>query len=129
MARQNSDENNKVISPYISSPFCHIFNKALPTGIFPSCLKFAVIVPIYKKGDRKNITNYRPISVLTSLCKILEKIIYRLSFEHINKYNILTNEQHGFRMKCSTETAAYVLINEILTSLNNKKKVGGIFLT
>ena len=118
----------KVSSSYIFSPLRHIFNKALSTCIFPSCLKYAVIVPIYKKGDMmKNLNNYGPISILTSFSKILEKIICRRLLDYTNKNNVLTKEQHEFRINSSTETAAYDLISEILTPLDNKKKVGGIF--
>ena len=64
------------ISPhFISFPLTYIFNKAMITGIFPSRLKYALIKPIFKNGDKKNIANYRPISLLPSFSKILEKIM------------------------------------------------------
>jgi Notch-like protein len=60
---------------YILSPLTHIVNRFLSTGIFADCLKFSEIKPIYKKGNRKLISNYRPLSLLTSFSKIFEKVI------------------------------------------------------
>jgi len=97
------------------------------SGIFPSQLKFSEINPLHKKGDKMDITNFRPISLLTSFSKILEKVIYTRLYQHINPNNILATEQYGFRNNLSTEKAPFKLTNEILLSLNNKLTVGGIF--
>jgi Notch-like protein len=67
----------KISYSYISSPLCYIFNKAVLTGKFLSCMKYSVVTPIHKKGDKKNCANYRPISLLTSFSKVFEKIIFR----------------------------------------------------
>jgi hypothetical protein len=74
-----------------------------------------------------NISNYRPISLLTSLSKIFEKIIFTRLICHLNYNHILVEEQFGYRTKSSMDLASYKLINDILTSLNNKLLVGGIF--
>jgi hypothetical protein len=66
----------KFSSPYISSPLCHICNKIFSTGIFPEKLKYAVIKPIFKNGDRNDISNYRPISLLPAFSKVFEKVLY-----------------------------------------------------
>ncbi|PNF19496.1 hypothetical protein B7P43_G02324, partial [Cryptotermes secundus] len=117
----------KVSSPYISSPLTYLCNRMLTTGNFPLRLKFSEIKPIYKKGDKNDTSNYRPISLLTSISKIFEKVIYNRMQQHIKKNNILANEQFGFRHARSTDDAAYYLINNILTALNNKEIVGGVF--
>ena len=65
----------KISAPFISFPLTYIFNKAMIAGIFPSRLKYAPIKPIFKNGDKKKIANYRPISLLPSFSKILEKIM------------------------------------------------------
>jgi Notch-like protein len=58
---------------FIISPLIYIINRSLTTGIFPNRLTFPEIQPIYKKGDKNSISNYRPISLLTSFSKIFEK--------------------------------------------------------
>ena len=65
----------KISAPFISCPLSYIFNKSMISGIFPTRLKYATIKPIFKNGDKKNVANYRPISILPSFSKILEKIM------------------------------------------------------
>ena len=105
----------------------YIVNTALSSGVFPVRLRYAIVEPIYKKGNKQDISNYRPISLLTSLSKVFEKIIYNRLYTHLEMNNILVQEQFGFRMKRSTEQAAFSLINCILTAMNNKQVVRGIF--
>jgi hypothetical protein len=97
------------------------------SGIFPTRLKCAQIVPIFKKGDKEQPTNYRPISLLTSFSKVFEKVIYKRLDNHMKSNNILAEEQYGFRSNTSTEQAIYQLTNNILKSLDSKHLVGGIF--
>ena len=113
--------------PYIISSLIYICNKLLLKGIFPTRLKFSQIIPILKKGKKSEISNYRPISLLTSFSKIFEKIIFNRLHNHVNTNNILAQEQYGFRTNSSTEIASYNIINNILGALNNKFTVGGIF--
>jgi hypothetical protein len=60
----------------ISSPLTHICNKSISFGIFPDCLKYAVVKPLFKKGNRSSISNYRPTSMLSSFSKVIEKVMY-----------------------------------------------------
>ena len=76
-----------------------IFNKILTTGVFPERLKFSELKPLYKKGDTTDFSNYRPISLLTSFSKIIEKIIYNRLYFYLTDNNILVKEQFGFREK------------------------------
>jgi len=113
--------------PYSSSPWTHLCNLMISTGIFPTRLKFAEIKPLYKKDEIAGTSNYRPISLLTSFSKIFEKIIYTRLICHLNHSHILVDEQFGFRTKSSMDLASCKLINDVLTSLNNKLFVGGVF--
>jgi hypothetical protein len=109
------------------SPLTYICNSILNSGIFPDRLKYAIIKPIFKKGDDQEIMNYRPISLFTSFSKVIEKLIYVRLLDHINTNCILVNEQYGFRTQSSTEQATFSLINNVLTAMNNNLKIGGIF--
>jgi hypothetical protein len=113
---------------YTSSPLTYIINRLLATGIFPNRLKYSEIIPIYKKkGDKDLISNYRPISILTSFSKIFEKVICTRLYNHLVNNNILANEQFGFRANSSTDKAMHKLLNQIQMALNDGHKVGGIF--
>jgi len=86
----------KICSPFISSTLAHICNKSLSSGIFPDHLKYAIVKLLFKKGDKSKISNYRPLSILSSFSKVLEKVIYNQLQEHLSKYGILAEEQFGF---------------------------------
>jgi len=117
----------KLSTPYITSPLTYICNAILNTGTFPDRLKYAIIKPIFKKGDDQDINNYRPIFLLTSFSKVIEKLIYARLLDHITTKSILVNEQYGFGTRYSIELATFSLINNILTAMNNNLKIGGIF--
>jgi len=82
---------------------------------------------LFKKGDKINVSNYRPTSLLTSFSTVLETAIYIQLHEHINKNNIFTVVHFGFRTKSTKNNAICKLTNEILKALNNKIIVGVIF--
>ena len=117
----------KLSLPFIISRLIYICIKSLLKGIFPTWLKFSQIIPLLKKGKKSEISNYRPISLLTSFSKIFEKVIFNRLRDHVTNYNILAHEQYGFRNNLSTEAAAFNLLNNVLDALNNKFMVGGIF--
>jgi Notch-like protein len=110
----------EVGATFSSSPLCSIINKSLSSGIFPDRLK-------YSRGDKNNVSNYRPISLLTAFSKVFEKVIYKRLNDHFLTNNILTKSQFGFKKTSPTTNAAYKLINDILQALKNKNKYGGIF--
>jgi uncharacterized protein YutD len=117
----------KMCNPVISKPLCYICNKSIQTGVFPDRLKYAVVKPVFKNGDRSSILNYRPISLLPVFSKIIEKTMYSRLNQHLITNNILAMEQFGFRKDRSTEHAAYTLVNGIFQAWNNKLQVAGIF--
>jgi len=116
----------KLSVPYILSPLTYLCNLMISTGTFPTRLKFAEIKPLHKKGEKSNISNYRPISLLTAFSKIFEKIIFTRLTHHLSDNHILAKEQFGFKNKSSTDLASFKPINDILTSLTKKLLVGGI---
>jgi hypothetical protein len=85
------------------------------------------VIQIFKTGDRLNMSNFRPVSLLITFSKISEKIIYTRIYTHVVLNKILANEQYGFRSSLSNDNASYTLIHEILSAMNNKRTVGGIF--
>ena len=117
----------KVSMPFISSPLSYICNKMLTTGTFLARLKYAQVVPVFKKGSKVEITAYRPISLLTSFTKIFEKVIFNRLLQHTKINNIIVSEQYGFRGNSSTELAIFNLTNQILAEVNKKSSVCGIF--
>ena len=118
----------KIISPFISLVFCKILNLSFSSGIFPKNLKLAQITPIFKHGDKKLATNYRPISSLPYLGKIFERCMTNRLIKFIDKFDILSDRQFGFRQKRSTQDAIVDLLQDIHDSLNNKKHHISVFI-
>lgn len=116
------------IMPNIIDPVVYIFNLSISTGSVPSPLKVAKVIPIFKAGDKHSFSNYRPISILPALSKVLEKLIYSRIIKFLNKYNILSDNQFGFRAKHSTYMAINKLYDKITTALDQKLCTVGIFL-
>jgi Reverse transcriptase (RNA-dependent DNA polymerase) len=116
-------------SPFssISNPIIHIFNKSLQLGIVPRSLKIAKVIPIYKSGDVQDMNNYRPISLLCSFSKILEKIVFLRFMHYLDSNNILSSKQYGFRPKHSTYHPMLNLTNKAFSALNSKKHMLIIF--
>jgi hypothetical protein len=96
-------------------------------GVFPDRLKYAIIKPLHKNDDRFEVSNYRPVSLLTLFSKIFETVMQRRILRHLTDYNILSNEQYGFRLGLRADNTTYKLTTEILNAMNNKLLVGGIF--
>jgi len=80
-------------------------------------LKYSIIRPLYTKGNKKDVSNYRPISLLTSFSEILEKVIQTRLLDHLHKNSIISKEQCGFQMGFRTKNAVYKLMNEVLNAL------------
>uniref|UniRef100_A0A8C6SLB0 Reverse transcriptase domain-containing protein n=1 Tax=Neogobius melanostomus TaxID=47308 RepID=A0A8C6SLB0_9GOBI len=100
----------------------------MKSGIVPSELKIAKVVPLYKNGENASFSNYRPISILPCFSKILEKLVYRRLHQHLIKNNILYNYQFGFRKCHSAHMALIELVDRIYTALGKKEFAIGVFL-
>ena len=118
----------KLCSPVISPVLCDIFNKMVKSGIYPDDLKVAKVVPIYKSGDTTKCTNYRPISVLSIINNIFEKILYKRLYDYLEKFEILYQNQYGFRRGHSTMHALVELVGNIKNSIDNGEMTCGIFV-
>jgi Notch-like protein len=92
---------------YISPPPNYICSRTLYTGVFPGRLKHATIRPLFKKGNKDDINNYRPISILTSFSKSFEKVMRTRLLIHLTDNNILVKEQYGFRTNLKTDNAIF----------------------
>lgn len=106
----------------------YIFNLSFQTGIFPDKLKEAVVVPLYKKDDKRDLNNYRPISLLPIFSKVFEKIVKFRLINYLDKIQFLSNNQYGFRKKRSTEDALLSHFNRVYQSLNNGEKTAGLYI-
>ena len=118
----------KIIAEQIAKPLTHVFNLCISQGVFPATLKYAVVVPLHKSGDRKNLNNYRPISLLPSLSKLFEKCIKFRLMNYLEKHKFLSKNQFGFRNNLSTDDALMNVTSKIIEELDNGKKCLGIFL-
>ena len=100
----------------------------LYTGIFPNALKMSKTIPLFKKGDASNMSNYMPISLLPTISKVFERVIYSQLYHYFNNNNLLSEQQYGFRAHHSTELAAVKLINYINKQMDNGKIPTNIYL-
>ena len=106
-----------------------LINLTFETGIFPSTLKTVKVIPIFKnKGSNQDVNNYRPISLLSNVDKIIEKLVYSRLISFLDLHNILSNRQFGFRKKHSTKLALISLTEEIRRSLDSGKFSCGVFI-
>ena len=96
-------------------------NQSLNTGIFPDSLKIAKITPIFKKENPHITDNYRPISLLPSISKVFEKVVYTQIYDYFTENNLLYDSQYGFRKFHSTEFAALEMTDKISTQLEEGK--------
>ena len=103
----------------IIEPLTHLINISFRSGVFPSELKLAKVVPVFKSGDSSSVNNYRPISVLSFFSKVFERVVYNRVLDFLCKNNVLYDYQFGFRQKHSAQHALITLIDKIHTSLDN----------
>ena len=110
----------KIINECIHKHLTLIVNQSLSSGIFPNKLKIAKLIPIFKKDDAHLLNNYRPISLLPTISKKIEKVVQEQLTEFLTVNKLLYNSQYGFRKAQSTETATLELIDTLLQTLDKK---------
>ena len=118
----------KSVALIIAKPLTHIINKSIETGNVPHGMKVAKVVPAYKSGSRTKATNYRPISLLTVLTKVIESLVYDQVDRYLSIREILTDNQYGFRKEKSTKGALIRFINTVQKDLDNKKRAAAVYI-
>ena len=105
-----------------------LYQTSLNSGQVPSDWKDAWIVPVFKKGDKHKPANYRPVSLTSITCKLLEHIVHSNVMAHFDRHNILKDNKYGFRKKRSCETQLIVTVQEIASRLSKGDQVDVILL-
>lgn len=121
-------ETLKEVVDEITAPIKYIINKAIDLGFFPNILKIGIIKPLYKKGSKLEMSNYRPVSLISNISKVFEKILKIRIVNFLNKYNIISDKQFGFRENTSTQDAIAYLTSMIYDSLDKSKPSLCIFV-
>jgi len=111
----------KKLGHQICMPLKHIINLSLESGEIPLSMKAAKVIPLLKSGDPTDVNNYRPISLLSSFGKILEKIVANKLVFFLESNNLLSQNQFGFRKEHSTVHPMMLLLNYLTKALNAKK--------
>ena len=115
----------KKLSTSISYPLHLIFNQSISQGKFPSKMKLAEVIPLYKGKEHDKVINYRPTSLLITISKLLEKIVFKRLYAFLEKNKILFESQYGFRPKRSCEHAVMELVSRLLQAKNAKMHSAG----
>ena len=137
----NSLSNRKASGPYslpinilkllktdISIPISNIINVSFSTGCFPSSLKISKVIPVFKKGSPVEVSNYRPISLLSNIEKIIEKIMYSRLEDFLGKNNVICDRQFGFRKGFSTSHILLSITERIRQALDKGQFACGVFV-
>ena len=117
----------KTYSSYFAPILTELINQSFLSGTFPSVLKIAKVTPIPKPGDPQNQSNYRPINLLSSFSKVIEKIVYRRLYSFLAKHKCLSKHQHGFRSKRSTQSALFHFLEKVYSDLDQGSKLAAVF--
>ena len=113
----------KQVASEIAPLLTHLFNQSLRIGTVPDSWKQANVTPIYKKGDKTDPRNYRPVSLTSLVCKTLEHILVSQIMKHLESNNILTDVQYGFRSKRSCEAQLFLAVDDFARAVDNKVQV------
>ena len=118
----------KLGAPAIASSLSSLFNNSLSTGVFPEDWKCAKVSPVYKSGPRSDPANYRPVSLLPIISKVLEEFVFRSLSCYFEDNALLPDCQFGFRRNRSTQDAASILACDLAKSKDNGSWSGSVFL-
>ncbi len=112
----------KICAKQLASALAQLFQQSLTEGIVPEDWRTANMAPIFKKGDRSKASNYRPVSLMAIVCKLMEHILVSHIMTHLETNNILTDLQHGFRSKRSCESQLLITTEDLLSTIDKGKQ-------
>ena len=118
----------KFVKCGIAKKLTIIINQMLSVGIFPDLLKISKVIPLYKKDDSVNFSNHRPISLLPSISKIFEKVIFKQLADYLEENNLMYKYQYGFRNYYSTEYAALHLLDYLNSEVDARRIPLNVYL-
>ena len=118
----------KILGPFISIPLAKVVNQSFQQGTFPSKLKTAKIIALFKKGDPESPSNYRPISLLSVFSKIFEKLMYKQLYSFFTSLKLIYPYQFGFLQNHSIDHALISLTEKIKHTLDNRRLGCGVFI-
>ena len=122
---------NKILkdnSTYLS-PFCEeLFNLSIETNTFPDDFKIGKVAPVFKSGDKEDLNNYRPISVLPTIARIFERLLCNQLYDYLTAKKLLGDEQYGFRSLHSTDIALGKMSNQWLMNMDHGNLSAVVFL-
>ena len=118
----------KSLSDEVADILTMIFQASLDQGKIPQDWKKAFISPIFKKGDRHKPSNYRPVSLTSICCKILEHIVHSHVIKHLDDHHLLNDAQHGFRKRRSCESQLILTVQDLAKGLNDGEQIDAVLL-
>ena len=123
---QISPSVQKELANELYQPLSVFFQNSVDSGSVPEQWKEAIMTPIFKKGDKHNPANYRPISLTAVCCKLLEHSVSKALLSHLEANEILIDSQHGFRRSRSCETQLVLFVDELVRSLHAGKQIDAV---
>ena len=121
-------KNLKLSADVIPPSILYIVNKSISISQFPDLWKEAKVKPLFKSGSKDDINNYRPISILPTVSKLIEKWVEMQFSQYLNEFNLLHKSQSGLRPRHSTESALILMVDSWLKAINEGKIVGCVLV-
>lgn len=118
----------KDMADHLASNLTKLYQISLDRGLVPDDRKKANIVPVFKKGEKYIASNYRPVSLTSIACKLLEHIVHSSIMDHFDRHQVLCDEQHGFRAKRSCESQLLITIDDIARNMEEGDQTDIILL-
>ena len=111
----------KIASDTIAYPLSSLYNSCLMSGLIPTAWKTAIVTPVFKSGDKTKVENYRPISLLSNISKVFERLVVNQLQSFSTDNNIIDDRQHGFRPNFSTRTAVVSLTDSVFNAMSRNE--------